>query len=859
MVAKGGTSSSAGREDLALAEERAGDAMAYVELVKKLGLGSTSHIKPNSRIQMLDVLAEACLIRTRRALKDASLDEADPLDGVRAKMLKGAKLLPKLEEAMRTVDAARLESQRRLHTEDQHSERWYPVDESPVALQASSLTARKISEAAPYADRVVGIVNEMLTAASAGAAADNPHFALDAKREFALLDKTTLILTGEELADISVSSISPYQRFAALDETCEEQLLLLREAYHADHRVTAEERETWDALVLRMIRLQRLAASDPAKLMVYVFRDQAQKHKGDVLAVQWFHVAWFDTMNDPARRFCAFGGPPGHGKSSDCRAEDAWLIGTHDPERGAPRLLILTDTVPKSEKEIDVMSRVLKSGWYRAVFPNIRILDRSDNAREGIKGFTVGSVGHAFDREPTVEGCSVFSNPHGNRYDRIRGDDFFPPEVRYQDQTRDRAQRNYDGVIQTRLDDGGRIALTCIPWHPDDAVGRLRKQAREDPNCTWLVRFDEFAIQRDEKNLPIPLWPERIGRTDLIRMSKSDTFTCTHELAPEKGQRRGLQAVRYYPSDPNDPLIAYLSPDRKARLLLELKQIARGERWLSIDPASADTKIACDIGAGKWALTETGKLYHTQMHWFRGQPGDLEKWVLRQIVGDELYDSRWVNPDDTHEDKLKKLDRARTIRPAVGDVDQVAMESGGPQTAQYKGLRDHIADGLQSMGITWNGTVHACLPQDGSHTNVSKTIRFNSVANFFRDGTVLFPGRLETTNAPSAENKDGITTGPLESGANDDVAKLVRQFLRFPNGAKDGVDQGVQLVVKLHDENRLGVRGATPEQAAEQQGLDPMTAALRATLRQLREQGQETQYSQQMREEDSWTQEVLVA
>ena len=821
--------------------------MAYVELVRKLAL-HTSTIKPNSAIQMLDVLGEACEILTLRKLKEASLDEIDPLAGVRKKMAKGAKLLPKIEEAMRIVDAARLESQARLHTEDQHSERWYTVDDSPIKLQPNSLTARRISESAPYVSQVVGIVNDML----AGPSQDDPHFALNAKRRLDLLNKAALILTGEDLADISRSAIGPYQRFVALDETCEEQLLLLREAYHNDPHVTVGERMEWDKLVLRMIQVQRLARSDPAKLMVYVFRDQAQLHKGDVLKVKWFHVAWFDTLNDPEHRFCLVMGPPGHGKSSVFRAYDAWNIGTHDPERGAPRLLILTDTVPKSEKEIYVMSRVIKSGWYQALFPDIRILDRSDNAREGVKGFTVGSMGHAFDREPTVEGCSVFSNPHGNRYDRIRGDDFFPPEVRYQDQTRDRAQRNYDGVISTRLDDGGRIGLTCIPWHPDDAAGRIRKQAREDRNCPWLVRADDFAIQRDAKRLPIPLWPERIDRQDLIRLSKTETFNCTHELAPEKTLRRGLQSVRYYPSDPDDQLIPMLPEAERMKLLADLQRMRRGERWLSIDPASADNKMACDVGCGKFTLSDDGRLYLRRMYWSRGQVSELQRWVVRQIVGDALYGARAVDPSDDHETKVHKLELARQPAAAAGDVDQMAMESGGPQTAQFNLMRDYVADSLQSMGITWNGTVHPCLPQDSSHTNVSKEIRFNGVANYFRDGTVMFPGKLAATTNPGIVS--GIVYGPLEPGVDDDVAKLVRQLLNFPMGSKDGVDMTVQLVIKLHEENRLGT-GLTPEQIAKEEGVDPMTMLVRAAIRDMSQPKTE----QPMREEESWMQEALCA
>jgi hypothetical protein len=842
------------------------DVRAYAQLVKQIKKAALSPLSPvsaNAATQMIDVVSDGCVILTLHTIEDATMAVRDPLDDVRARMTKGEATIAALEAAMAKVDLARLASQKMLGTADQHSEGWYVVDEG-VTETPRSLVVARAEAVAEYVGDVLTVMNDMLASAASlppGAPRGRPkrdntsdadtYFALNAKRKMALIDRTAMTLTGETLANIARASIDPYRLFTALDQATEEELLLLQQAYHLDRRVTPADAAGWDDLIGRTIRLQRMARADPAKFMVWMFRDESRLHKGKVLDVQPFQAAWFDAFNDPRHLLSLVMAPTGHGKSTVVRANDLWYLG-HHPET---RLLIVTDVVDKAEKEIRVLMKAMKSGWYRAIFPNIRVLGVADKVAQGNDGFTVAVAGQSFAREQTVEGCALDCNPNGNRYDKIRFDDWFSNKVRWQDGKRDRANEQFDSVFMRRLDIGGRVNAVCTPWHPDDPAGRIRKSAEADAAFDWLVRI--FRIERDEQKLPIPLWPDRVGRQELIRLSHGESFGCTHEMAPERNIRRSLRRLCFYSVETGEGLDPPMPLADRQTMLVEQQAACHGERWLSIDPASSELRAACDIACGKFTLAENGRLYLRQAYWFRTGAGSLQRWVLQQITGEALFAERWIEPDDEHQTKIDKLRRAEQKVIAAGDIDQVLMETGGPQTGQFNLMRQHVEEGLTAMGVIWNGTIQGRTPAgEEGRSLVSKEIRFDGCSGLIANGFVKFPGRPGWIVEPDT-GKPHIQNVALAAGENDDVAKLLRQILNFPAGSKDGVDMLTQLVLWLRTAGRLGL-GAAVQEARAQENVDPMTAAVRAAVAMLL-QGTNQDSQEMGQDETEWTLELSAA
>jgi predicted phage terminase large subunit-like protein len=116
---------------------------------------------------------------------------------------------------------------------------------------------------------------------------------------------------------------------------------------------------------------------------------------------------------------------------------------------------------------------------------------------------------------------------------------------------RDKVGDWYQKVFRTRAEPDAAIIVVMTRWHQDDLVGRLLKQAYDDPTADQWKVLHFPALKDDEA-----LWPERYSLSDLkqIRSSiGSRAFESLYQGNPTiaEGQIIKREWWKYYKETPN--------------------------------------------------------------------------------------------------------------------------------------------------------------------------------------------------------------------------------------------------------------------------------------------------------------------
>lgn len=113
----------------------------------------------------------------------------------------------------------------------------------------------------------------------------------------------------------------------------------------------------------------------------------------------------------------------------------------------------------------------------------------------------------------------------------------------------------YSTVFRTRAQPDAAIVIIMTRWHEDDLVGRLLKQANEDPESDqWEVLWFK-AIEQNEEGAELALWPARYP-LDVLRKIRSTIgsrfFTSLYQGNPTvaEGQIIKREWWRYYRERP---------------------------------------------------------------------------------------------------------------------------------------------------------------------------------------------------------------------------------------------------------------------------------------------------------------------
>jgi len=649
-------------------------------------------------------------------------------------------------------------------------------------------------------------------------------------------------LTGRELADAARAAMSPIERLsdANLLEMNERELEELSKAITDLDGLDIEKKNRWCSAIAKAIEVQHQARSSAIAMWTYVGRTSEDNA---VFKMAQVHKDFFEVWADEARPNSLIMAPPSHGKTTCIRGRAIWDVA----QNPSIRMLVCYDTDDKARKEIRVLKRYFRSKRFQALYPELWVLERSDDAEDSSKRFTINrpNIG---SREPTIEGAAIMSQINGDGYDEIIVDDPCPPKVIQEVATREMINFKFTNEVEERLRDPSNscIRMICTPWHKDDLSGHIIGQVRDGSRQDWRIEDEKFAIKDDSQGKPISIWRDRYPSSYYAakrRKLHPNDYARLYKMRCIAEEARLVKALRFYPSDMDDPNWARLSRDQRDNFTKRLQEIARGEKWLSIDPSATSGKTSTETACSEFSITARGRFYHLDVNFFPGNPVEMQQWILKRIVGDRLFFERFILDDDEDEVRDHKQKLAKEIKPAEGGIHAVLMEAQGGMKGQVVLWQNYIERQLRAMGISWNGGFHLVRTQGKQGgQNIGKRQRLKNVAAYLQAGYLRFSGRIEII--PGWERPRFVCSKRPE------IEKIVRQILNFPTGATDGVDTVTQFLI--YNEDRISDGPDKLAEAEQPQVSDTMARGIAGVLHEMRKKP-----PKEMEKENAWLDQKL--
>lgn len=240
--------------------------------------------------------------------------------------------------------------------------------------------------------------------------------------------------------------------------------------------------------------------------------------------------------------------PPRHWKSSVVsRKFPAWFVGKRTLA-GKPHQVILTSYAAglAESNSRAVLETLTDNRLYLNVFPHIKISEKSRSMQEW-----------ALESEPFPTGVAsgVGGGLTGHGADVLIIDD----PIKDRAEANSPAQRGrlwswWEDVARTRINPDGWCVIVMTRWHPDDIVGRLLKQAKDNPGQERIVHLRLPALAESEAErwsagemgLPVDkvdplgrlpgqaLWPGRVTAAELLttRSVTPKTFDALYQGRP---------------------------------------------------------------------------------------------------------------------------------------------------------------------------------------------------------------------------------------------------------------------------------------------------------------------------------------
>jgi len=547
---------------------------------------------------------------------------------------------------------------------------------------------------------------------------------------------------------------------------------------------------------------------------VYVFKEDRPGRTTERLRMAWFHLEYFNVWNDPDTPNSLIQAPVGHGKSVSSRIQMAYDIG-HQPE---VRNLFITDVMDKARKTVTVMKTALKSGRYRALFPDVRVLTRMDNAEDSSRRFTVCRK-NSLSREPTFEAAAITSRIQGNRYDHIWGDDPCPEDARYHASVREQACGRWTSVVESRIADPktARIRMICTPWHQEDIAGKIRIGVETGGLKNWRVEIDRFRIKDDSKGKAIPLWPTEWNREYLEdqKVRDPDAYQYRYALSAANARDVIISKVYYYNADPQCPNV---TPADK----LIQSAIEQGDRWLSVDPAGTAAKHSSDTGIVDITMTANGFPFVTDCWFVHAESLDVIDFIadLIRAASPRYHGMQWEAQGGV------KVGMAAIISTLIRVLKDGDAKRGIPPYEGWEELKQNVV---------LTGTMVG-----GQIQNRNKVVRLTNCAGIIGKGWIRFAG---TRKVNLTSSTDGAVNTYLDAKGGTNIDQLINYVLNFDGSrGSDGVDALTQWVLRNRDTIKDPWQIAKPE-APVVKPLDAMTTAFQLQLEAMRRKKQETPYS----------------
>ncbi len=598
--------------------------------------------------------------------------------------------------------------------------------------------------------------------------------ALACKRQLDILADWCPRFTGLNIEDISRERMDPIAKFRGLMEANGKELDELEAAVATIDRLRAseEEKKRWIDMIRRTRALQAQCRPDPVKSWTYIGRDS---EKGEIFTMAPHHLEYFKVWNGPEANSLIMA-PPGHAKTTSMRGQVVFEIG----QNPCLRCLLLYDTRDKARKEVGLLRIILRSGRFRALYPEVRVLGRVDEKESSTLRFTVVRP-NEFSREPTIEGASILGRINGNGYDRIFGDDVCPEGVRRHTCTRRDINETWVSVVEERVrGERPRIRLIATPWHEQDVTGVIMRQVEQGEMKDWKIAVDQFRIKDDAAGRPIPIW-NRFSSEYLSskRARMGSSYDLVYRLRPRGSDKQLVNKVQFYNTD-----LGTSPPGNHQADSMLLDSLSQGERWLSIDPSASGGSQACDTGMIEAVISPGGYAFIADAHFMHEGAVWMRDWIVNTIYnarpryagiqieaqgGLKGQANLWLD------DIIKALESGR-----IPELDPDGKEWRIVQRDPMKERPIVITTGTR-MGN-----------QDGeTGQNLSKIHRLSECAPFIEHGFVKFAGRRWSRSIKSLVKRG------FEAVPNSQIAELVSHVLDFEaSPRKDGVDALTQWILR---------------------------------------------------------------
>lgn len=624
-----------------------------------------------------------------------------------------------------------------------------------------------------YAETSTALVNAML---------NRQLPALEVQRQLKIIGNACEECTGLNLKEAGRERLDPLIRFDGLMEAGEGELRKLQRAVKRidNVRISMRKKKRWLEVIDETIALQRECRGDHAKAWTYIGRDS---ETGKIFKMDKVHLSYFDVWADTTCRNSLVMAPPGHAKTTSMRGEICCEIGD-DPRL---RCLLLADAKAKASKDVMLLKVILRSPRYRAIYPDVRVLGRSDGAKDTSMQFTVARV-NTLSREPTIEGAAISSMINGNGYDRIFADDVSSPDCKHHPAVRRDTQVRWTGVVEERLRDptNARIRMICTPWHEEDVAGIIMRDVERGHLSDWLVAVDQFRIKDDSTGNPISIWDRfSVAHYTERRARLGRDYDLNYRLVARRKQDRVVTRVHYYHSEQNN-----MTTDRDRELHDALSQ---GERWLSIDPAATGGQASSDNGIIEAVLTANGYAFITDCELQHAGPVWMQNWIINRIY---YATPRFAGIQIEAQGGIKGQ-----VSLWVDHIEQALKEGQIPDLVGGEWVVTQQAPYTQHLSVVTTGT-----RMGGVGQAVGKRQRLAESAAYLESGMVRFAGQRQKTRHGSALR---MWYRAVPSSA---IEELITHILDFDGaGRLDGVDAVTQWVI--YNSDRI-VNPNLPAQAA---------------------------------------------
>jgi len=601
-----------------------------------------------------------------------------------------------------------------------------------------------------------------------------------------------LLKEGHELAreiGMEIQDVATVLSTQSILDQHEERLREIREVIQLATGVDPVQKKNWVSLVDETIQVQHAAKSSAIAMWAYVGRDSEENKP---LRMGEIHRRMFKYLCEDVKGV-VIEAPPGHGKTfCAVYGYPLWRLANH-PDR---RILLLCAQAKRAQRVVRVIREYVKSKPYRALYPWMRVLDQQDNSEDNAFRFNIPRP-NPFSREYSIQGMPITGSLQGDRVDEIIGDDVVEPSEEYQVDARERTKDTFFDVIENRLPKESRARLRVVgtPWAEDDLLGTLVKQVSDGSRPDWRAHVDEFRIKDDQNGRAISIWKEvksssfYESKKRTLRPAKYARLFGLHCLAQSD---RIVRRLSYYPANPGAPEWDELTGEQREFYLEGLQSVRNGEQWLSVDPSATKKKHSSDMAVSHIALTAKGRAYVRGVWTAKGDPIKLQHYVLKRIVGDALFDARFIEETDDDEVKENKRKLARMKMPVGGGIHYVLIDEQGAQKFGTILWKQYIERTIEEMGLDWEGEILGCLARiNQGGQNAGKELRLRACANYLTDGYLRLPGKISVA---------GCTLRCLCLDY-PELLEAARQILSYPSGRTDILDTITQWII--HNESRL--------------------------------------------------------